>query len=48
MQKIKYFKVFLNYIKEDKLKLILYIILVGLSYFPALISVFFWNWPLKL
>ena len=43
MQKIKYFKVFLNYIKEDKLKLILYIILVGLSYFPALISVFFWG-----
>lgn len=43
MQKLKHFKKFWNYIKDDKLKLLFYIILVGLSYLPALISVYFWG-----
>lgn len=43
MQKLKHFKIFWNYIKDDKLKLLFYIILVGLSYLPALISVYFWG-----
>ena len=43
MKKLKHFKIFWNYIKDDKLKLVLYIILVALSYLPALISVYFWG-----
>ncbi len=36
-------KIFWHYIREDKLKLFLYIFLVALSYFPSLISVYFWG-----
>ena len=43
MKKLKHFKIFWDYIKDDKLKLVLYIILVALSYLPALISVYFWG-----
>lgn len=43
MQKIKHFKIFWNYIKEDKFKLFLYVILVALSYLPALVAVYFWG-----
>ncbi len=43
MEKLKHFKIFWDYIKDDKLRLILYIILVALSYLPALISVYFWG-----
>ena len=32
MKKLKHFKIFWDYIKDDKLKLVLYIILVALSY----------------
>ena len=39
MKKLKHFKIFWDYIKEDKFKLFLYILLVALSYLPALIAV---------
>ena len=43
MKKLKHFKIFWNYIKDDKLKLFLYILLVALSYVPALVAVYFWG-----
>ena len=43
MDKFKHFKIFWDYIKDDKLKLVFYIILVALSYMPALLSVYFWG-----
>ncbi len=43
MEKIKHFKIFWNYIKDDKFKLFLYVMLVALSYLPALIAVYFWG-----
>lgn len=43
MQKLKHFKIFWNYIKDDKLKLFLYIFLVALSYLPALVAVYLWG-----
>ena len=43
MKKLKHFKIFWNYIKDDKLRLFLYILLVALSYLPALLSVYFWG-----
>lgn len=42
-KKFSTFKIFWTYIKDDKLKLFLYILLVALSYLPALISVYFWG-----
>lgn len=36
-------KIFWHYIREDKLKLFLYVFLVALSYVPSLISVYFWG-----
>ena len=42
-KKFSTFKIFWTYIKDDKLKLFLYILLVTLSYLPALISVYFWG-----
>ncbi len=43
MEKIKYFNILWNYIKDDKLKLFCYIFLVALSYIPSLIAVYFWG-----
>lgn len=43
MKKIKTFKIFWNYIKEDKLKLFAYMFLVLLSYLPSLLAVIFWG-----
>ena len=43
MQKIKHFKIFWDYIKDDKFKLFLYVMLVALSYLPALVAVYFWG-----
>ena len=43
MKKLKHFKIFWDYIKEDKFKLFLYILLVALSYLPALIAVYLWG-----
>ena len=43
MQKLKHFKIFWDYIKDDKFKLFLYVLLVALSYLPALVAVYFWG-----
>ena len=43
MEKLKHFKIFFNYIKDDKLKLFLYIALVVLSYIPSLAAVYIWG-----
>ena len=43
MKKLKHFKVLWNYIKDDKFKLFLYILLLVISYIPSLIAVYFWG-----
>ncbi len=43
MKKIKSLKIFWRYIKEDKIKLFLYMILVALSYLPSLLAVMLWG-----
>ncbi|MBR1748962.1 MAG: ABC transporter ATP-binding protein [Bacilli bacterium] len=43
MKNIAYFKVFSKYMKEVKWKLILFIVLVVLSYVPSLLSVYLWG-----
>ncbi len=43
MKKFKHFKIFWNYIKDDKFKLFLYVLLVALSYLPALLAVYIWG-----
>lgn len=45
--KAKSFKILWHYLRGDKLKVILYIILVLLNYLPALISAFFWGKALE-
>ena len=46
-EKNKYFKIIWKYLKDDKLKVFLYIILVLISYFPALLAAFFWGKALE-
>lgn len=43
MKKLQTFKIFWTYIKEDKVKLFFYILLVALTYIPALLAVTFWG-----
>lgn len=43
MEKLKSFKILWNYLKEDKVKLFLYLFLVIITYIPALLSAFFWG-----
>ena len=43
IKKLKPFKLLWDYIKEDKIKLFFYILLVALSYVPALIAVYCWG-----
>ena len=43
MQKMKHFKILFKYFKEDRLKIVLYIILVLTTYLPALLAAFFWG-----
>lgn len=45
--KLKSFKILWYYLRGDKSKVILYIILVLLNYLPALISAFFWGKSLE-
>lgn len=41
------FSIILHYLKNDKLKLFFYLILVLASYLPALLSAFFWGFALE-
>ena len=42
-----FFNIILHYLKNDKLKLFFYLILVLASYLPALLSAFFWGFALE-
>lgn len=43
MKKIKSLKIFWHYIRNEKIKLFIYIFLVALSYLPSLFAVAFWG-----
>ena len=43
MEKRKNLKLLFHYLKDDKFKIFIYILLVLLSYLPALASAFFWG-----
>ncbi len=43
MKKIKNFKLLFSYLKGDTLKIIIYIILILMSYLPALVAAYFWG-----
>lgn len=47
MKKFSTFKVLLHYLKDDKLKLSIYIFLVLITYLPSLLSAFFWGFALE-
>ena len=43
MKKLKNFSILLYYLREDKFKIFIYILLVLLTYFPALLAAFLWG-----
>ena len=43
MKKAKSFKILFHYLKEDKIKMFIYILLVLMTYLPALLSSYFWG-----
>ena len=43
MKKTKNFKLLWHYLKDDKFKLLIYLLLVLLSYLPALLAAYFWG-----
>ena len=43
MKKLQYFKILWKYLKQEKLKLFLYIFLVIITYLPALLFAFLWG-----
>lgn len=43
MKKFKNFKILFHYLKDEKVKLVLYVLLVLLSYLPALVAAYFWG-----
>lgn len=45
--KNKNFQLIFHYLKNDKFKLVMYILLIITSYFPALISAFLWGYALE-
>lgn len=47
MKKLSSFKILFRYLKDEKLKLIIYIILVLLSYLPSILSAYFWGIALE-
>ena len=47
MNKIKSFKILWKYIKDDKFKLFIYVLLVILTYAPTILSAFFWGKALE-
>lgn len=48
MKKAKNFKILFHYLKDDKLKIFIYILLILLTYLPALLAAFFWGRALEL
>ena len=47
MEKLKNFKLIFRYLKNDKFKMILYVILVLFTFVPALFSAYFWGKALE-
>ena len=47
MKKIKSFKLLLHYLKEDRFKLIIYVLLVLMSYLPVLLAAYFWGMAIE-
>ena len=47
MKKFKSFKVLFHYLKDEKFKLFIYILLVLLSYLPALVAAYFWGMAIQ-
>ena len=47
MKKVNTFSIIFRYLKNDKLKLFMYLILVLLSYLPSLLAAFFWGFALE-
>ncbi len=47
MKKLKNFKLILDYLKDDKFKMFLYVFLVLCTYIPALFSAYFWGKALE-
>ena len=48
MKKAKSFKILFNYLKDDRLKIVIYISLVLLTYLPALLAAYFWGRAIEL
>ncbi len=46
-KKTNYFKLIFHYLKDDKGKILLYLILTILTYIPALLSSFFWGYAIE-
>lgn len=47
MKKISSFRVLFHYLRDEKLKLIIYVLLVALTYLPSLATAFFWGLALE-
>lgn len=47
MKKAKSFKLLFNYLKEDKLKMLIYVLLILLTYLPALLAAYLWGRALE-
>ena len=45
--KVKPFKIIFHYLREDKIKVLLYCLLVILSYVPAMLTSFFWGFAIE-
>ncbi len=48
MKKLKHFKILLYYLRDDKLKIFIYILLVLMTYLPALLAAFLWGRAVEL
>ena len=48
MKKLKNFKILLYYLRDDKFKIFIYIFLVLMTYFPALLAAFLWGRAVEL
>ena len=47
MKKFSSFKVLFHYLKDEKLKLFIYIVLVALTYMPVFFTAYFWGLALE-
>ena len=47
MKKIRNFKIIWDYIKDEKFKFFMYILLVALSYIPSIVAVCFWGFAVE-